>query len=78
MIPDSSSIEVPRGAEKLRVWIGRVEYSGGRPELEAVHQEIAKHLGNRIATTAEVFEAARKLENAYIASLAARFTIKIS
>ena len=66
LIPDSSSIEVPRGAEKLRVWIGRVEYSGGRPELEAVHQEIAKHLGNRIATTAEVFEAARKLENAYI------------
>ena len=28
MIPDSSSIEVPPGADKLRVWIGRVEYSG--------------------------------------------------
>ncbi len=45
LIPDSSSIEVPRGAEKLRVWIGRVEYSGGRPELESIHQEISKHLG---------------------------------
>jgi len=66
MIPDSSSIEVPPGADKLRVWIGRVEYSGGRAELDAVHQEIAKFLSNRIATTAEVFEAARKLENAYI------------
>ena len=40
MIPDSSSIQVPPGAEKLRVWVGRVEYSGGRPELEDVHQEI--------------------------------------
>jgi hemolysin activation/secretion protein len=66
MIPDSSSIQIPPGAEKLRVWIGRVEYSGGRPELDAVHQEIATSLSKRIATTAELFEAARKLENAYI------------
>ena len=66
MIPDSSSIQIPPGAEKLRVWVGRVEYSGGRPELEPVHQEIAASLQKRIATTAELFEAARKLENAYI------------
>lgn len=65
VIPDKPGLDVPAGADKLSVRLRGVEVEGGLPPLAAATQAITAGLTNRVVTAAEIFAAARALENAY-------------
>jgi len=68
IIPEGSGPETPAGADKLFVDIASVTIDGGRPELKGQEQAIADHLAGKRVSAAALFDAARQLEQAYIAA----------
>ncbi|WP_175426439.1 ShlB/FhaC/HecB family hemolysin secretion/activation protein [Azospirillum brasilense] len=68
LIPDSAGPEAPAGADALFVDIAGVTVEGGLPELRAQEQAIGGELVGKRVSAAELFAAARRLEQAYIAA----------
>lgn len=61
----STGLEAPKGAERLTVTLSGLSVEGGRPELDAETAAIEASLKGRRVTGADLFAAARKLEQAY-------------
>lgn len=64
-IPESSGLEAPAGAEKLRVKLADVRVEGGLPDMAEATRKIIASLAHRTVTAAEIFTAARALETEY-------------
>lgn len=64
-IPEARGIEAPEGADRLTVRVGGVSVEGGLPGMAAQTSAITDPLAGRTVTAAEIFAAARALEQAY-------------
>ncbi|PWC55056.1 peptide transporter [Azospirillum sp. TSO22-1] len=68
VIPEGTGPETPPGADALFVDIVGVTVEGGLPELRAQEQAIAGELTGKRVSAADLFAAARALEQAYVAA----------
>lgn len=68
VIPQSQGLAAPPGAEKLTVRLRGVVLEGGLPALAEAAAALRAHLSGRTVSAAEVFAAARDLEQAYAAA----------
>lgn len=64
-IPESSGLEAPAGAEKLKVKLSGVSVEGGLPEMADATRKITAGLAHRTVTAAQIFAAARQIETEY-------------
>ncbi|WP_375454852.1 ShlB/FhaC/HecB family hemolysin secretion/activation protein [uncultured Methylobacterium sp.] len=67
MIPEGQGPEAPAGADRLTVRVRRVAVEGGLPALAGTTAALQARLSGRTVTAAEIFAAARELEQAYAA-----------
>lgn len=67
-IPESTGPEAPAGADQLFVLIGGVVIENGLPDLREQEQAVIDGLVGKRISVADLFAAARKLEQAYIAA----------
>ncbi|TGE00512.1 ShlB/FhaC/HecB family hemolysin secretion/activation protein [Methylobacterium nonmethylotrophicum] len=68
VIPEGPGLEAPAGAERLTVRLRTVAIEGTLPDLADPTQDIVAGLSGRTVTAAELFAAARALEQAYVAA----------
>ena len=68
VIPEGQGQQVPPGADRLSVRVGRVAVAGGLPALAGRTAAIVASLNDRTVTAAALFAAARDLEQAYAAA----------
>lgn len=68
VIPQGAGPEAPAGADKLSVRIKAVRIDGGLPALAGKEREIRASLSGRRVSAAALFDAAKQLEQAYIAA----------
>ena len=64
-IPDGVGLQAPEGAERLSVRVRTVRVEGATGALAAESAALVARLSNRTVTAAEIFAAARALEQAY-------------
>lgn len=64
-LPETTGLDAPKGAEKLRVTPSGLDVAGGKPELAKETVAVETALKGKRVTGAELFAAARKLEEAY-------------
>jgi hemolysin activation/secretion protein len=67
LIPEGAGQAAPAGAEKLDVLIGGVQIEGGLPALAEASAKIEAELTGKRITAAGLFEAANRLQAAYLA-----------
>jgi hemolysin activation/secretion protein len=60
-----TGLATPLGAEKLFIKLSGLQIKGGLPELAAATREVERRLAGRRVSGAEIFAAARDLEEAY-------------
>ena len=63
-IPDGVGLQAPEGAERLSVRVRTVRVEGATGALAAESAALVARLSNRTVTAAEIFAAARALEQA--------------
>ena len=68
VIPQGAGPEAPIGADRLSVRIKAVRIDGGLPALAEKEREIRASLVGRKVSAAELFNAAKQLEQAYVAA----------
>ena len=68
VIPESTGPEAPAGAEQLFVGIAGVKVEGGFPALREQERAVIGEIAGKRVSAADLFVAARKLEQAYIAA----------
>ncbi|MDE1995719.1 MAG: ShlB/FhaC/HecB family hemolysin secretion/activation protein [Rhizobiaceae bacterium] len=66
VIPEGTGLTAPAGAEKLKVRLSGLDVEGRLPALQAETAATEQKLSGRTVTAAEVFAAARQLEEAYV------------
>lgn len=66
VIPEGLGLDAPAGADKLSVQVRSVQVDGTLPSLSDRTQTIVARLSGRTVTAAEIFAAARELEQAYV------------
>lgn len=64
-IPEGTGLEAPPGADALSVRVRRLDVQGGLPALGAATAALEARLSGRAVSAAEIFAAARELEQAY-------------
>ncbi|TNC09918.1 ShlB/FhaC/HecB family hemolysin secretion/activation protein [Methylobacterium terricola] len=68
LIPEGQGPEAPAGAENLSVRVRRLDVQGGLPPLAGLTDALQARLSGRAVSAAEIFAAARELEQAYAAA----------
>lgn len=66
VIPEATGPEAPAGAERLFVDVAEVDVEGGFPALREQEQAVIAEIAGKRVSAADLFAAARKLEQTYI------------